>query len=253
MKRLIVADSHLGQQPGDTGRMAVLLETARREDVREVIYLGDVCQYLIGMPKFWTTPVRELIGLWDGLRAGGVRVGVVEGNRDFFLDEPELREHLDWWGRVHEFEAGGRRYRLVHGDLVNRRDVQYRFWSALAKSRVARFWARLLPGPLAVGIVRRMEARLAKTNRKFRYRKPVGDLVREAAGAWAAGVDVLFWGHFHTPWRCDRGERTALVVPAWLEFGLSVLVDDGGWHLVENTLTPPGSLPRMERCPPDLL
>ncbi len=249
MERLIVADPHLGQRPGDVAAMAGLLEAVRRGGVREVIYLGDVCQYLIGMPKFWTTQVRELLALWDDLRAEGIRVGIVEGNRDFFLGEPELEAHLDWWGRSHEFESGGTRYRLVHGDLVNRKDRMYRFWSALAKSRPAHFWARLLPDGLAVGIVRQMEARLAKTNRRFRYRKPVDDLVREARQAWNTGVDVLLWGHFHTPWRCDEDGHTALVVPAWLEFGLTVLVDGKGWRLVENTLTPPERLPRMERCP----
>ena len=249
MQRLVIADPHLGQSPGDLSRMGGLLEAAREAGVGEVIYLGDVCQYLIGMPKFWPPVVHGLLALWDGLRSSGVRVGLIEGNRDFFLGEPELESRIDWWAREHEFAAGDTRYRLVHGDLVNRRDLQYRFWSRLSKSAPARFWARLLPDRLAVGIVRHMEARLARTNQRFRYRHPVEDLVREARSAWASGVDVLLWGHFHRPWRCDEGERSALVVPAWLEYGLSVLVDEGGWRLVENTLTPPGRLPRMERCP----
>ena len=95
-----------------------------------------------------------------------------------------------------------------------------------------------------------MESRLAKTNRKFRYRKPVDDLVREARAAWAEGVDVLLWGHFHTPWICSQEGRVAMVVPAWLDFDLGLHVEaDGRWRLVEKTLTPPVELPTMERCP----
>jgi hypothetical protein len=79
---------------------------------------------------------------------------------------------------------------------------------------------------------------------------PVDDLVRQATAAWAEGVDVLLWGHFHTPWICTREGRTALIVPAWLESGLGILVEeDGSWGPVENTLTPPVELPTMESCP----
>ena len=231
--------------------MVDLLRRAVASGVGEVVYLGDVCQYLIGIAKLWTSTTRALVGAWDEARAAGVRIAVVEGNRDFFLDAPELAAHLDWSGRRYEIGAGGTRFRLEHGDRVNRRDLQYRFWAAVSKSAVARAWARLLPRPLAVRIVRSMEARLARTNRRFRYRKPVRDLVAAAESAWRDGVDVQLWGHFHTPWRCERDGRVALIVPAWLEFRLSVLVDsDGAWRLVENTLTPPERLPTMETCPP---
>ncbi|NOZ95174.1 MAG: hypothetical protein GXP47_10610 [Acidobacteria bacterium] len=250
MQRLILADSHLGQRSGDVREMVALLERAREAGVGEIVFLGDVCQYLIGMSKLWTAEIPKLLSAWARLRDRGVRIVVVEGNRDFFLDEPEMAPFLDEAARRYEFTSGGVRFRLEHGDRINRRDYQYRFWAGISKCYPARVGARLLPRPLAVRIVESMEARLARTNRRFRYRKPVEDLVRKARGAWDEGVDVLFWGHFHTPWICTRRERTALIVPAWLEFDLGIRVwDDGRWGLVEKTLTPPTRLPTMERCP----
>ncbi len=237
--RLIIADSHLGQRPRDAAEMCALVHRAADRGVGEVIYLGDTFQYLIGMPKFWTAAVREVLTAWDEVRARGVRVVLIEGNRDFFLDEPGLSERVDVVGRAYEFTAETRRYRLVHGDRVNLRDHQYRFWSAVSKSTVARLWARLLPTPIAVAIVTHMEARLAKTNRKFRYRKPVADFRRTAAEAWAEGFDVLLWGHFHTLWSIRDADRLAMVVPAWLETEGSLLVaDDGTWQWVDTDLEP---------------
>jgi len=237
--RLIIADSHLGQRPGDAAEMCALLRRSADRGVGEVIYLGDTFQYLIGMPKFWTAAVRQVLAVWDELRARGIRVVLIEGNRDFFLDEPGLSDRVDAVGRSYEFTTETRRYRLVHGDRVNLRDHQYRFWSAVSKSTIARIWARLLPRPIAVGIVTHMEARLAKTNRKFRYRKPVADFRRTAAEAWAEGIDVLMWGHFHTLWRINDGDRLAMVVPAWLETEGSVLVAaEGSWQWVDTNLEP---------------
>jgi UDP-2,3-diacylglucosamine hydrolase len=237
VKRLIIADSHVGQGADDAAAMSSLVRRAAAEGVVEVIYLGDAFQYLIGMSKFWTSALQEVMEAWREARRSGVRIVIIEGNRDFFLDEPELAVEIDWVGRRYEFSTTDRRYRLDHGDLVNRRDFQYRFWSKISKSGMARVWARLLPRPVAVTIVRRMEAHLATTNRKFRYAKPIGDLERNAAQAWSEGIDVLFWGHFHTHWECCEGTRLAMIIPAWLETRTAVMVEPGGdWFSVDADL-----------------
>jgi len=229
--------------------MAAVVRRAAEAGVGEIIYLGDSFQYLIGMSKFWTDAVRTVMQAWDDVRSRGTRIVLIEGNRDFFLDEPELSDRVDWAGRQYEFASGLRRYRVAHGDRVNLRDLQYRFWSAVSKSLPARVWAKLLPRPVAVAIVTKMEARLAKTNRKFRYRKPVRDFKRVAAAAWSEGVDVLFWGHFHTRWECRDNGRLAMVVPAWLETTGSVMVGAyGEWCWVDTELQPT-TLPPVETPP----
>ncbi|MCU0302822.1 MAG: hypothetical protein MUC56_02035 [Thermoanaerobaculales bacterium] len=248
MTRLIIADAHVGQRPGDVSDMVTMLCEAAGHGVTEVIYLGDGFQYLIGMSKFWTRGVRDVMATWRVLRAGGVRIGVVEGNRDFFLDEPELAAEIDWSAKVHDFTAGGRRFRLDHGDKVNLRDLQYRFWSTVSKSYPARVWARLLPERVAVAIVRSMEARLAETNRRFRYFKPLASLRRAAVQAWSDGIEVLLWGHFHDGWSFRWDDRTAVILPAWLDTGRALLVDRAGHAaMVEKNLTPCGSLLTMAR------
>jgi len=239
VRRLIIADSHVGQGKNDVRAMCAELELAAANGVGEVIFLGDAFQYLIGMSKFWTSGLREVLTTWRNIRQAGVRLVVVEGNRDFFLDEPDLADEIDWSGRIYEFSTGGTHYRLDHGDLINPRDFQYRFWSRISKSTVARIWARLLPKVVAVAIVRRMEAHLAKTNRKFRYTKPTKDLERAAEKAWSEGIDVLFWGHFHTHWVCRDGERSAQIIPAWLETRCGVMVEaDGAWRWINSSLEP---------------
>ena len=111
VKRLIIADSHLGQGTDDLVAMTALLENAGAAGVGEYIYLGDAFQYLIGMSKFWTSGVREILDVWRQKRSEGSRIGIVEGNRDFFLDEPDLAAEIDWSARAYDFQSGGRRFR----------------------------------------------------------------------------------------------------------------------------------------------
>jgi hypothetical protein len=109
----------------------------------------------------------------------------------------------------------------------------------VSKSAVARVWARWLPPNLATRIVKTMEARLATTNRKFRYVKPVDALKREARQAFSAGNDLLLWGHFHSAWRYQEGGGLAMVVPAWLDYRTALVVEeDGRWSVVDEYLEP---------------
>ncbi len=237
MKRLIIADPHVGTREGDTEAMVALLDRAERDGVGEVLYLGDTFQYLIGMSKFWTASIEMVLEAWDGFRSRGGTIRLIEGNRDFFLDEEDLEPRIDQSALSLEFSAGDVTFRLVHGDKVNQRDWQYLFWSRLSKCLPARLWARWLPRCFAVVIVRKMEAHLAKTNRKFRYKKPVEALQEEALSAFRRGVDVQLFGHFHTLWTFSDGEKTAMVVPAWLETRQALLIEETGrWHGVDEHL-----------------
>ncbi len=231
--RAVLADLHVGQSPGDLERFVAAAGELRRRGAGEVIFLGDLFRALVGYSRFWDATVRSGLGELAALRRGGTRVVLVEGNRDFFLDARELDPFRDASGEVHSFVAGGRRFLLEHGDLINRSDRSYRFWRALSKSPAARVWARHLPRRLAQRIVFGTETKLAKTNFSYRVALPTSDLEAAARSHFAAGVDVVMWGHFHRPWTLEVGGRRAYVVPGWMETGTIVWIDDDGAPVFE--------------------
>ena len=81
VKRLIIADSHVGQGVNDSAAMANFVGAAVEAGVGEIIYLGDSFQYFIGMSKFWTTALIEVLEAWRIARGRGVRIVAIEGNR----------------------------------------------------------------------------------------------------------------------------------------------------------------------------
>lgn len=228
MRRALLADLHLGQAPGDGARFRSLLPRLLEEGVGELILAGDVFRTLVGFPRFWTEEMRATLEALAQARKGGLRVVWVEGNRDFFLDAPAMEPFRDRFVFAYGFTAGSRRFLVEHGDLLNKRDWKYRFWRALSKSSVARFFARLLPSFLATKIVSKTEKALAKTNFTYRRELPVPELVQQAQKHFAAGVDVVLWGHFHRCWSFRQGQREAHVVPPWLETGGVVYIEEDG-------------------------
>jgi UDP-2,3-diacylglucosamine hydrolase len=226
--RAVLADLHLGQRTGDLDRFAAAVDELLRRDAREVVLLGDLCVALVGFPKFWDQVVTATLEQLARLRRAGTRVVIVEGNRDFFLDTPEIGRAVSAAVLVHSFSAGGTRFLLEHGDLVNRGDHRYLFWRWLSKGRAARTWAWALPAGLATSIVRRTEARLARTNFSYRANLPVTRLEASARRHFASGVDVVMWGHFHRSWRFGEDGRTAYVLPAWLDRGAMIWIEGTG-------------------------
>lgn len=234
MRRVVLADLHVGQRPGDLDRLREEITSLSAHRPDEVVFLGDLFRTLVGFPRFWDDTVQSGLAALAALRRAGARVVLVEGNRDFFLDSPALSAYFDGVGQAHSFEAGGKRFLLEHGDLVNARDRSYLLWRAVSKSALARVWARLLPASLAQRIVHSTEARLARKNFSYRHMLPVGDMTAAARRHFAAGVDVVLWGHFHRGWRFAEAGREALVLPAWLEFGTRVWIDQRGDLVFEN-------------------
>lgn len=226
--RAILADLHLGRQPSDLDRFRHIMSRLRQEAVREVIFLGDLFVTLVGLERFWDATVRAGLAELAAARAAGCRVVMVEGNREFFLDEPVLDPFRDRFGLSHSFAAGGRRFLLEHGDRLNPGDRAYRFWRSLSKSGPARIWARLLPGPIARRIVRSTEDRLGRTNFSYRRRLPAEPMTERARRYFDAGVDVVLWGHFHRHWELQDGGRVAHVVPSWQETDVIARVADDG-------------------------
>jgi len=247
MLRAVLADLHLNSAPGDLDRFAAAMRAVRGRGAGEVVLLGDLFRTLVGFPHFWDDGVRRGLAELAAARAGGVRVVLVEGNRDFFLDAPALAPFLDACGAVHSFTAGGRRFLLEHGDLVNRRDRAYHLWRAISKSRTARAWARRLPAAVALRIVTGTEARLATTNFSYRRTLPEDDLGAAARRHFAAGVDVVLWGHFHRPWRLSHGAREARVLRSWEESGAVTWVGELGTIAEER---PDGASGEWRPCDP---
>lgn len=215
----MIADLHLGERPDDLQRFATLAGELRARGVGEATFLGDLFRTLVGFPRYWDGTVRAGLEMLGDVRAAGIRIVLVEGNRDFFLDEPCLDPYRDVSGTAHSFEAGGRRFLLEHGDLINRQDRLYRFWRTVSKSRVARWGARVIPAALARQAVTQTERRLAQTNFSYRKRLPEVDLEREARRHFVSGVDTVLWGHFHRGWRFELDGRLALCLPAWAQTG----------------------------------
>lgn len=211
----MVADAHLGGPGGSAGELVAQLESAAREGLSRLLLLGDLCHVWVGDRRFETPEVAALAQALAELRAGGVEVDYIEGNRDFFLAGSPYQSSFDQVASEVALELDGRHYLAVHGDGLDKNDRMYRFWRWLSKSAPSRFLITHLPSVVAQGIMMRTERQLAKTNFKHRRRIPWEAIDRYARRRFSEGYEVLLLGHFHEGrrWRVAGGE--VRLVDAW--------------------------------------
>ncbi|MGH9458361.1 MAG: UDP-2,3-diacylglucosamine diphosphatase [Thermoanaerobaculia bacterium] len=227
----IFGDSHVGLGAGDERRMVAWLDRLARRGPRALYLNGDVFHYYIGNPKFQTPAVDGFLAKLRELRDGGVDVVWVEGNRDFFVRGSAAERAVS---RVVDFEAvsaGPRRYFVVHGDMINDRDIPYRFWRAFSKNPVMETAVRLVPKRIARRIVDRVERKLARSNFKHKTRLPVELMAAYGRERRAEGHDVVVFGHFHHKLLLPPERPEVIVLPAWFEGeeALAISPETGEW------------------------
>jgi UDP-2,3-diacylglucosamine pyrophosphatase LpxH len=97
-----------------------------------------------------------------------------------------------------------------------------------------RLAVKLIPKGIAKTIVDAMEAKLARTNFKHRYRIPTEIMERYGRERAAEGFDMVVFGHFHKKLEIPAGDALVCVLPAWYEGGEALAVDpeSGEWSWV---------------------
>jgi UDP-2,3-diacylglucosamine hydrolase len=211
----LIADAHLGGPGGPPGPLVAQLDSLQPERCDRLVLLGDLFQAWVGSRKFETAGIAEVVAALRRVRARGIPVHYIEGNRDFFLAGSPYADAFDTIGSEVAFESGGRRYLAVHGDGLNDRDLQYLAWRALSKSGLSRLLVLRTPRRFAQRVVEKTERKLSQTNFKHKAALPEAAIRTYAQRRLSEGHDTLLLGHFHEPqtWKVPGGEVRLL--DAW--------------------------------------
>lgn len=215
MKVVFIGDVHLERDdPALDAFCEFLLGLAH--DTRRVVLMGDLFTIWVGRRELELPHHRRVLDALRELRAGGVIVRYVEGNRDYRIGEAYAGDALDDGCEEGLIEQiGPRRYFVVHGHLANPKDRQYRAWHHLSRS--ALFWHGFnrLPGKLRSRWIDGMERKMRGTNLRFKDAFPEA-IVRAYTERWLTrGHDGVVLGHFHVERELECEHGKIFVLPEW--------------------------------------
>src|SRR5207237_8755731 len=130
-------------------------------------------------------------------RFGGGPVRQVGGNRGCLLECSFAAEAVTDVAMEDAVRASPRHYLIVHGGLINDRDLPYRFWRFASKNAFSRLSLKLIPKRTARNFVDSVERRLARTNFKHKSRLPTEQFEDYGQKRSADGFTDIVFGHFH--------------------------------------------------------
>lgn len=218
---IFVADAHLQALDGDTDAFISMLQKSIDEKV-EVFLLGDIFDLWFGNKKLTYPFQGKVLENIRELTNSGLQISYIEGNRDFFIVNSWVR---NFFKQIEDTKlsltTGGKKLLLLHGDTVNKADMQYRFWRALSKNSIIYSIFSLIPGKIALSVAAGMEKRLKNTNQRFRYDFPENEGRSFAEKNFRKGFDMVIIGHFHREKIIrsvgDESSRLLICLPMWRE------------------------------------
>lgn len=212
---VFVADAHLTGDDPEVDSFIEFLDQAAH-GAGTLTILGDLFNIWFGEPRFRMPHQSRVLEALDRLRARGVILKFIEGNRDFSIRRCHLGAPFDDVGVEHLIEShGGRRIMAAHGDEVNRRDRQYLLWKRISKSPFVYGLFRHLPGRWGIGIGERLEKKLSGTNLRHKIAFPHEECLSFARSVIPSICDVIVLGHFHEERSFDVPGGSVHVVPTW--------------------------------------
>jgi UDP-2,3-diacylglucosamine hydrolase len=221
----VIGDSHIGLADGHETPISAWLDRLAALEPKALYLNGDLFHYLIAHPKFRTRSVEKVMAKFQEVVASGTPIHYVEGNRDFFLKGSFVENAVTDIGIEYAIEAGPKKYLIIHGDMINDRDWQYRFWRRASKNPVMKLGVSLIPKKIARNFVDSVEARLSRSNFKHKSRIPVELMEAYGRKRSSEGFTHVVFGHFHHKLVLQAGDTTVTVLPPWYETGEAMRID----------------------------
>tara|TARA_A100001011_G_C14319697_1_gene849920 strand:+ start:3616 stop:4281 length:666 start_codon:yes stop_codon:yes gene_type:complete len=177
MKRIIISDLHIGSKHY---KAKELLDFLKKAEYDELILAGDIIDF-IKIPSF----SEHAIDIFEAIDYNKSIIYVV-GNHDLSFEKFVGKEFFGIkFCKKYEFEDGGRKFRIEHGDKYDKGLVNYRFFMQMLS--IIHDWFE-----------RRLNWDITSWYVKYKIKKRklirIWDILK-----WNSDIDVLIMGHSHCP------------------------------------------------------
>jgi UDP-2,3-diacylglucosamine hydrolase len=228
-RAVLISDLHVGSEGGRVLQALDAAIAVASGSCEALFVLGDLFDSYVCRGQIQVGVWRDVAQRLRAAVAGGLRVVVLVGNRDFLLGQEFVRASgAELVAGGYRLQLGGVDTLLVHGDELCQNDLPYQRAKRWLRHGLTRWIARRLP----VWLARRAAE---KARRKSQHVIHSGDQTRflpsqrAMATAFASGAQRLVFGHIHRHARGSFGEGHYHVLPAFDVAGVGLLVTERDW------------------------
>lgn len=202
---LFVSDLHLSPSiPLTVAAFERFIDGIDATDVGAVYILGDLFEFWIGDDMMRTPFAADIVARLATLRARGIRLFVMHGNRDFLLGKRFARAaRAELIADPFPIAIGQTRWLLTHGDALCTDDEQYQRFRHIVRRRWVQLFFLSWPFRWRMKLAANMRA---NSERSGASRMHITDVNPQAVQALFERYDAygMIQGHTHRPRRHDE-------------------------------------------------
>jgi UDP-2,3-diacylglucosamine hydrolase len=218
---ILIADAHIDEQRDYLADFFEMLEVVSRTD-HDVVFLGDIFELWIAMDRY-ERPLHHDFMDWCRREKQHRTIGFAEGNHEYFI--ARHRSHCFSWCTASGYHDSENGILFCHGDLINRKDLNYRRFRRMVKNRLGEALIGQLPAGPRLSLLTKRQ--LKHTNLEFRKRFPYDEIQAFARRNLMDGIRCVVAGHYHRTYRYIQGGAGVLhLLPAWGASGEVGVLDE---------------------------
>jgi UDP-2,3-diacylglucosamine hydrolase len=244
LKAIFLADVHLQGGAGEREKKLLrfldhLEAGSGRDALREkdpvfpdrLILAGDIFDFWFSRDGRIYPGFAQVVERLSALKRAGVRIGLCEGNHDFFLAEYfSSRLGMEVYPDGTDLDCDGLRLFVTHGDAIDRTNHSYLVLRRFLRSRFAFFLQQLLPLPLLWSVAR-LSSALSKGMSTETRDRLASVMVQYAMEKFGEGYDGVILGHCHLPVLkevfCGGKRRIVATLGDWITYDTYLHVEAG--------------------------
>jgi UDP-2,3-diacylglucosamine hydrolase len=236
IKAYFISDLHIGadESKGEFEKQKHFLKFL------DSIYYNATHLYIVGdLFDFWfeykyVIPKKyfEFLCEFKKLVNKGVEIHYLTGNHDFYLGV-FFDEYIGikTWPNDYEFELGGKKFYLFHGDGLAKKDTGYRILKRILRNKCSIRLYRWLHPDLGIPLARLVSGSSRKYTNQINNLRDESDYIEFAEKQFERGADYVIMGHRHNPLVHEKHGRKYLNLGDWIEFNSYGLFDGKGLEL----------------------
>lgn len=224
----------LGRLQGK-GRVAQSGIAAGMLTLDRLVIAGDLFDFWFARGDAIYPGFQPVVERLTALTHEGVRISLCEGNHDFSLASYfSCQLGIDVYPDGAEFNEGGLRVLVSHGDTVDRGNLKYLALRGFLRSPVARCLQNQLPLTFLWRLAR-LSSRMSKEMSRESQERLAELMYRFALGKFKDGYDAVILGHCHKPLlrEVSNGSRrkTFVTLGDWITHDSYLLYDEARFTL----------------------
>jgi UDP-2,3-diacylglucosamine hydrolase len=229
IKAYFISDLHLGvncsseEQLREKKIFKFLQEISG--DITHLYIVGDLFDFWYEYKKVIPKKYFNFLHILKSISEKGVEIHYLAGNHDFYLGS-FFDEFLNikTWQDEYTFELGGKKFYLLHGDGLAKRDKSYRILKWILRNKFNNHIFRWIHPDIGITIARFVSGSSRNYSRTRNLQDEL-DYQNFAEKQFSNGYDYVLLGHRHIPFEYKKDKHTYINLGEWFEANSYAIFD----------------------------